>query len=101
MQVRIQRCGPVEVPLPKYQTPGAAGVDLHLATLERVILTKGGGRLRVPTGLRLAIPAGYEGQIRPRSGLSDKYGLGVINSPGTIDSDYRGEIQITLINLDP
>jgi dUTP pyrophosphatase len=101
MQVRIQRCGPVEVPLPKYQTPGSAGVDLHLATTERVVLVKGGWRLRVPTGLRIAIPEGYEGQVRPRSGLASKHGLGIVNSPGTIDSDYRGEIQITLINLDP
>lgn len=101
MQVRIQRCGPVEVPLPKYQTPGSAGVDLHLATLEKVVLVKCGWRLRVPTGLRVAIPEGYEGQVRPRSGLSDRLGLGIVNSPGTIDSDYRGEIQITLINLDP
>lgn len=60
-----------------------------------------GQRRRVPTGLRIAIPSGYEGQIRPRSGLSDRLGLGVINSPGTIDSDYRGEIQLTVINLDP
>ena len=101
MQVVIQRCGPVVVPLPEYQTPGAAGVDLHLATQENVVLAMGGGRCRVPTGLRVAIPPGYEGQVRARSGLADRLGLGVINSPGTIDSDYRGEIQVTLINLDP
>lgn len=101
MQIKIQRCGPVEVPLPKYQSPGAAGVDLHLATLETVVLAMGGGRQRVPTGIRVAIPEGYEGQVRSRSGLADTYGLAVLNSPGTIDSDYRGEIQVILVNLDP
>src|SRR5688572_14559843 len=99
MQVRIQRCGPIEVPLPRYQTPGAAGVDLHLATAAPLSLEPG-PRRRVPTALRIAIPAGYQGQVRPRSGLSDKYGLEIVNSPGTIHSDYRGEIQLTLINLD-
>jgi dUTP pyrophosphatase len=101
MQVRIQRCGPIEVPLPKYQTPGSAGVDLHLATLETITLPMGGGRLRVPTGIRVAIPPEYEGQVRPRSGLADQYGLSIVNTPGTIDSDYRGEILVTLINTDP
>lgn len=100
MHVRIQRCGPIEVPLPKYQTPGASGVDLHLASAQEVVI-RPGHRQRVPTGLRMAIPQGFEGQVRPRSGLSDRIGLGIINSPGTIDSDYRGEIQLTVINLDP
>lgn len=98
MQVRIQRTGPIVVPLPQYQSPGSAGVDLHLATLDGVSIPPG-GRLRVPTGLRIAIPSGYEGQVRPRSGLADAWGLGIVNSPGTIDSDYRGEIQVTLINF--
>ena len=100
MHVNIQRCGPVEVPLPRYQTPGASGVDLHLAIPNDIVIQPG-HRRRVPTGLRIAIPTGYEGQVRPRSGLSDRHGLGIINSPGTIDSDYRGEIQLTVINLDP
>lgn len=101
MLIQIQRCGPVEVPLPRYQTQGAAGVDLHLATLESVILGAGGCRQLVPTGIRVSIPQGFEGQVRPRSGLSAREGLSVINSPGTIDSDYRGEILVCLINLDP
>jgi len=100
MLIKIQRCGPVEVPLPRYHTKGSAGVDLHLATLEPVTLPSGGRKV-VPTGIRVAIPAGFEGQVRPRSGRSAREGLSVINSPGTIDSDYRGEIQVCLINLDP
>jgi dUTP pyrophosphatase len=82
--------------LPEYQTPDSAGLDLRctedvvLAPLERKL---------VPTGLRMAIPLGYEGQVRPRSGLALKHGLTMVNSPGTIDSDYRGEIQCVLINL--
>lgn len=101
MRITIQRCGPVEVPLPRYQTSGSAGVDLYLATFENVVLAMAGGRLRVPTGIQVAIPPGYEGQVRPRSGLADRVGLSIVNSPGTVDSDYRGEIQVCLINLDP
>jgi dUTP pyrophosphatase len=82
--------------LPVYQTPGAAGVDLCIS--ESVTL-KPLQRASVGTGLRMAIPAGYEGQVRPRSGLASKYGLSMVNAPGTIDSDYRGEIKIILINL--
>ena len=82
--------------LPTYQSEGAAGMDLcstesvELAPLERAL---------VPTGLRVAIPEGFEGQIRPRSGLAIKKGISMVNSPGTIDSDYRGEIKVILINL--
>jgi dUTP pyrophosphatase len=80
---------------PTYQTSGAAGMDLHST---RQVPLFPGRRTLVPTGIKLAIPEGYEGQIRPRSGLALKYGISVVNSPGTIDSDYRGEIGVILIN---
>jgi len=82
-------------PLPNYETSGAAGVDLR-ASEERIILP--GERVAVPTGLRVEIPGGYEAQVRPRSGLALKSGITVLNSPGTIDSDYRGEIKVIIIN---
>lgn len=85
-------------PLPKIATPGSAGLDLK-ANLENDICIKPLERIAVPTGLFLSIPLGYEGQIRSRSGLSFNYGIIVINAPGTIDSDYRGELKILLINL--
>jgi dUTP pyrophosphatase len=84
--------------LPSYQTAGSAGLDLRAAVTEPVVLAPG-ARTLVPTGLKLAIPQGYEGQVRPRSGLALKYGLSVLNSPGTIDSDYRGEVKVILANL--
>jgi len=85
--------------LPSYETPGAAGADLR-ANLpdKRAIELPPGRRVLVPTGLRMAIPQGYEVQIRPRSGLALKRGIGLVNSPGTIDSDYRGPVGIILIN---
>jgi dUTP pyrophosphatase len=79
---------------------GASGLDLVAAVEEEVILSPGEIRL-IPTGLAVAIPSGYEGQIRPRSGLALKQGIGLINSPGTVDSDYRGEIGLAIINLGP
>ena len=85
-------------PLPKYETTGSAGMDLH-ANIEGEILLKPMGRVLVKTGLFMALPEGYEAQIRPRSGLAYKKGLTVLNSPGTIDADYRGEIGVILINL--
>jgi dUTP pyrophosphatase len=87
------------LPLPAYQSAGAAGLDLFAAVPPgaTVTLPPGGWRL-VPTGVALAIPADYEGQIRPRSGLATKAGVTVLNAPGTIDSDYRGEIGVILIN---
>ena len=85
-------------PLPKIATPGSAGLDLK-ANLEQDICIKPLERIAVPTGLFLSIPLGYEGQIRSRSGLSFNHGIIVINAPGTIDSDYRGELKILLINL--
>ena len=82
--------------LPEYATEGAAGMDLRAT--EGVTLAPG-ERAAVPTGLRLEIPEGYEGQVRPRSGLALQHGLGMVNSPGTIDSDYRGELKVILLNL--
>lgn len=84
-----------DLPLPAYETAGAAGMDLRAA--ESVTL-KPGARHLVPTGLSIALPEGFEAQVRPRSGLAVKYGVTVLNSPGTIDSDYRGEIKVPLIN---
>ena len=86
------------LPLPSYQTAGAAGMDLHAAVSEEIRLEPGAIVL-VPTGLEVAIPAGFEGQVRPRSGLAVKHGLSLPNTPATIDSDYRGEIRVPLINL--
>jgi dUTP pyrophosphatase len=86
------------LPLPRYMTAGAAGMDL-LADLEREVVLAAGERRLVPTGLAVAIPPGYEGQVRPRSGLAAREGLTILNAPGTIDSDYRGEIQVLLVNL--
>jgi len=97
VQIAISRCGVVQVPLPEYQTAGAAGVDLHAALREPLAIDPGQRRL-IPTGLRLAIPPGFEGQVRPRSGLAVRAGITVVNSPGTIDSDFRGEVGIVLIN---
>jgi dUTP pyrophosphatase len=90
---------PSEWPLPQYATPGSAAVDLRNAG-ESFTLAPLGRRL-VPTGIAIALPTGFEAQVRPRSGLAAKHGVTVLNTPGTIDSDYRGEIRIPLINLDP
>jgi dUTP pyrophosphatase len=84
--------------LPKYESNGAAGLDLK-ANIEEDIILKPLERIVIPTGLFIELPSGYEMQIRPRSGLSIKHGITVINSPGTIDSDFRGEIKIGLVNL--
>jgi dUTP pyrophosphatase len=83
--------------LPKYQTEGSVGMDLS-AFIQNDILIKPNERELIPTGIALSLPQNIEGQVRPRSGLSLKYGITVLNSPGTIDSDYRGEIKIILIN---
>jgi dUTP pyrophosphatase len=84
--------------LPAYATPLSAGVDLRAALEEPVVLPPL-GRALIPTGLFLAIPAGYEGQVRPRSGLAAKHGVTVLNTPGTVDADYRGEVKVILVNL--
>lgn len=85
-------------PLPTYATALSAGMDLR-ANIEEPIVLKPLERCLVPTGLFIALPAGYEAQVRPRSGLALKHGIGVLNSPGTIDADYRGEIRVILVNL--
>jgi dUTP pyrophosphatase len=87
-----------DLPLPAYATAGAAGLDVVAAVAEPVTLAPGERRL-IPTGLSIALPAGYEAQARPRSGLALKHGIALVNSPGTIDEDYRGEVGIILINL--
>ncbi len=87
-----------DLPLPQYETSGSAGMDVR-AAIDTSLSISPGQTVRVPTGLAIAIPAGYEGQIRPRSGLAAKSSIIVPNSPGTIDSDYRGEVQILLTNL--
>jgi dUTP pyrophosphatase len=86
------------LPLPHYQTEHAAGVDLYAAVEGDTVIAAGTWSL-VPTGVALAIPEGYEGQVRPRSGLALKHGIGMLNGPGTIDADYRGEIGIILFNF--
>jgi dUTP pyrophosphatase len=86
------------LPLPARATPGSAGMDLRAAVSQPVILAPG-ARALVPCGIALAIPEGWEGQVRPRSGLAWRHGVTVLNSPGTIDSDYRGELLVPLVNL--
>jgi len=86
------------LPLPGYHSAGAAGLDL-LAAVEAPVVLRTGKRTLIPTGLILELPAGFEAQVRPRSGLALRHGITVLNSPGTIDSDYRGEVQVLLVNL--
>jgi dUTP pyrophosphatase len=86
------------VPLPQYMTEGASGMDLF-ASLEKEVTLEPGERRLIPTGISISIPEGFEGQVRPRSGLAIQKGIGIVNSPGTIDSDYRGEIGALLINF--
>jgi dUTP pyrophosphatase len=87
-----------DIPIPEYATEGSAGMDIRAALKEPLIIKKG-EVVMVPTNLSVEIPMGYEIQVRPRSGLAAKHGIGVLNSPGTVDSDYRGEIKIILINF--
>lgn len=86
------------IPLPQYMTEGSSGMDLF-ASLEEEIVLHSGERKLIPTGISVAIPEGFEGQIRPRSGLAIQKGIGLVNGPGTIDSDYRGEVGVLLINF--
>jgi dUTP pyrophosphatase len=97
MNIRYQKLHPAAL-APQRMSSGAAGYDLF-ACVEEELCIAPGERMAVPTGIAVSIPASYEAQIRPRSGLALKLGLGVLNSPGTIDSDYRGEIRVILINL--
>ncbi|HRI64947.1 MAG TPA: dUTP diphosphatase [Polyangium sp.] len=98
VRVPCKRVGNVEVPLPAYQTTNAAGMDLCAAIEDEVVIESLQRKL-IPTGLSVAIPVGFEGQVRPRSGLAWRHGVTVLNSPGTIDADYRGELKVLLVNL--
>jgi dUTP pyrophosphatase len=98
MKVMINRLHSYDLPLPQFMTPGAAGMDIYAAN-EADVTLEVGARALIPTGIAIALPADCEAQIRPRSGLALKHGLTLLNTPGTIDSDYRGEIKIIVINL--
>lgn len=98
VEVVRMRPGPAPLDLPRYMSPDAAGLDL-LADVEKDLGLQPGERALVPTGIAIALPAGYEAQVRPRSGLALRAGVTVLNAPGTIDADYRGEIQVLLVNL--
>lgn len=97
-KVRVKIINQSTNPLPEYVTEGAAGMDIR-ANLEAPLIFKSMERILVPTGLFIELPGGYEAQIRPRSGLAIKQGITCLNTPGTIDSDYRGEVKVILINL--
>ena len=96
--LRLRPESDANISLPRYMTPHAAGMDICAAIEADLVLEKGAIAL-IPTGFAIALPQGFESQIRPRSGLAVKHGIGIINSPGTIDADYRGEIKIALIKL--
>ncbi len=99
VRISIQRLpGNDDLALPAYETEHASGMDLRAAVTKTTVLQPG-ARLAIPTGICIAIPPGYEGQVRPRSGLAFREGISMINTPGTIDADYRGEIKVLLINL--
>ncbi|NLK20813.1 MAG: dUTP diphosphatase [Epulopiscium sp.] len=99
LKIKIKRLeGAEDIPLPHYMTRESAGMDLY-ANIEKEITLKKGAIKLIPTGICIQLPRGYEAQIRPRSGLAYKYGIGIVNSPGTIDADYRGEIKIIMINF--
>lgn len=98
INIRITRVEGRDVPLPAYATHGSAGMDVCAAT-DEVIVIHPGETVLVPTGFRLELPPGYEAQVRPRSGLAVRHSIGILNSPGTIDSDYRGEVKIILTNF--
>jgi len=100
MRIPLTRVGVAAVPLPAYATAGAAGADLPAAIGEPLVIEPG-AFLLIPCGFSVAIPDGFEAQIRPRSGLASRHGVTVLNSPGTIDSDYRGEVKVLLINHGP
>lgn len=96
--IKVKIINQSNYPLPAYQTAGSAGMDLYANIIEPITL-KPLERVIIPTGIFIALPIGYEAQIRPRSGMAIKKGMSVINAPGTIDSDYRGEIKIGIVNL--
>lgn len=99
VEVKIQKVeGNEDLPLPKYMSEGASGMDLFAAVAEPVTIQPKEFAV-IPLGVKIALPDGFEAQIRPRSGLAAKYGIGILNSPGTIDSDYRGEIRVVIFNF--
>jgi len=98
--LRVRPAADADINLPRYMTPNSAGMDLQ-AALEKDLTVAKGEIVLVPTGFAVELPPGYEAQIRPRSGLAVRHGIGLINSPGTIDADYRGEVQVAVINLGP
>src|SRR4051812_31698578 len=98
LRVQVQRLRDVNASLPRYQTAGASGMDLN-ACISNPLVLQPGRVAAVPCGIAIAVPIGYEAQVRPRSGLALDYQVTVLNSPGTIDSDYRGEIKVILVNL--
>ena len=96
--LRLRPAQDADIPLPRYMTQQSAGMDVCAAIDGETVIEPGEIRL-IPTGFAIALPEGYEAQIRPRSGLAVQHGIGLINSPGTIDADYRGEVKIAVINL--
>jgi dUTP pyrophosphatase len=98
IEIAAQRVGAGETPLPVYQSEDAAGMDLPAATTHDITIAPG-KRALIPTGWSFAIPSGFEGQVRPRSGLALRHGVTVLNTPGTIDADYRGEVKVVLANF--
>lgn len=100
LTVRVMRISDndADIPLPEYMTSGSSGMDLRAAVREPVLLSPM-KFISIPTGIKISLPEGFEAQIRPRSGLAAKHGITVLNTPGTIDADYRGEIRVILINL--
>ena len=99
IELKIQRIeGDEDLPLPKYMSSGASGMDLYAAVKETTLIQPGEVAL-IPTGIKIALSEGFEAQVRPRSGLAARHGIGILNSPGTIDSDYRGEIKIIMFNF--
>ena len=96
--LRLRPDSQEDIPLPCYMTPQSAGMDI-CAALKKEVVIETGEIIMIPTGFAIAIPGGFEAQIRPRSGLAAKHGIGLINSPGTIDADYRGEVMIPVINF--
>jgi dUTP pyrophosphatase len=101
IEITVQRLPhAADLPLPAYQSPSAAGLDLLAAVPANApVVLAPGSRAMIPTGIALALPPGTEGQVRPRSGLAARHGVTILNTPGTIDADYRGEVQVILINL--
>lgn len=96
--MKILRLGAHDLPVPSYATPGSAGMDV-CAAVEDDLIVSPGQTVLIPTGFSMELPQGFEAQVRPRSGLAIRYGIGILNAPGTIDSDYRGEVKIILTNF--